>query len=546
MATNDNTRTGEIIEHYRLMSVLGTGSTSVVYLGQRLDNPQVTTAIKVLTFHATLGLGEQMAFRARFLREARAVSRLHHEHILPVLGYGEVDELTYMVLPLVASGTLAARLAQAQAAQTQLSLTHVADILNQLASALDYAHAQGIVHRDVKPSNVLVGDHAQLYLTDFGIARLVESGSNGLTIDQGGALTAAGQVLGTTYYMAPEQIRGEKVGPAADIYALGIVAFQLATGQLPYQGDTPLAVALQHLQENPATRPSLLRPDLPPSVEHAILRALAKRPADRFPSAGMFAQAFEQSLPTVHPATRQGPIAAPGDGASDSRTAWPLDEPGSLPPGRQSTDVTDTTAAGAQAAGATGGESADLGIERMARSARWYQPLVGTTLGSYRLDQLQAVSDIGALFRARGLADGAAYRVRVLSMPADLSAQARGALLARFQQTAHAVSELQHPYILPLVDYGSTPRWLYVVSPQVAGPTLGEQIAQTGSMTLRVVERYLGQLAAALEYAHDQGVLHTNLRVDCIYLSDTPTSARGSVLVAEFETRRMGELAREP
>src|SRR5262249_26346218 len=153
----------------------------------------------------------------------------------------------------------------------------------------------GIVHRDVKPSNVLIDDNGQLYLTDFGIARLFDSGANALTVERVAALTVTGQVLGTPYYMAPEQVKGEPVGPATDVYALGVLVYQMVTGQVPYQGDTPLAVALQHLQDDPCP-PSLLRQELPMAAESAILRAIAKQPSDRFASAGALAGAFDAGL----------------------------------------------------------------------------------------------------------------------------------------------------------------------------------------------------------------------------------------------------------
>ena len=284
-------RVGETVENYRLKSILGKGSTSIVYLGQPLDGAQQMAAIKVLTFHDAAASVDRATFRTRFLREARAVRKLRHDHILPVLSYGEVDDLTYMIMPLVTGGTLAARMT---AARAPLPLEEIAVYCRQLASALDYAHEQGIVHRDVKPSNVLLDEGGSLYLTDFGIARLYDVGANTITAGHIG-LTQTGQVLGTPYYMAPEQIRGEPVSPATDIYALGVVMYQLVTGQVPYQGDTPLAVALQHLQDDPCP-PSLLRSGLPPTAEAAILRAMAKQPADRFASAGALADALEQAV----------------------------------------------------------------------------------------------------------------------------------------------------------------------------------------------------------------------------------------------------------
>jgi serine/threonine protein kinase len=276
-----------------MTSILGTGSTCVVYLGRRAGDAQVSAAIKVLTYPTGLGVADRASIRLRFLREARAASKLEHPHILQVTGFGEVDDITYMIMPIVTGGTLAGHLEQMHA---PLPFAQIRAYLDQLAGALDYAHQRGIAHRDVKPSNVLMDEQGQVYLTDFGIARLFDEGIPGLTTDRLAVLTQTGQVLGTPYYMAPEQVTGDTVGPAADIYALGVMLYQMTTGQVPFHGDSLLAIAVQHVQEAPCP-PALLRPDLPPAAEVAIMRALAKRPSDRFASASALAQAFTLGLP---------------------------------------------------------------------------------------------------------------------------------------------------------------------------------------------------------------------------------------------------------
>jgi serine/threonine protein kinase len=295
MSTSGEERLGHLVEGFRLTSILGTGSTCVVYLGRHVGDPQVSAAIKVLTYPAGPGVADRATFRQRFLREARAASKLAHPHILQVTAFGEVDDLTYMIMPVVTGGTLAAHLERMHA---PLPFAQIRAYLDQLASALDYAHQRGIVHRDVKPSNVLMDEQGRLYLTDFGIALLFDAGIAGLTNDRLAALTRTGQVLGTPYYMAPEQITGDTVGPAADIYALGVMLYQMVTGQIPFRGESLLAVALQHVQEEPRP-PALLRLDLPPEAEAVIVRALAKRPGDRFTSAGALAQAFALGLPAA-------------------------------------------------------------------------------------------------------------------------------------------------------------------------------------------------------------------------------------------------------
>ena len=282
---------GRTIAGYRLLEMLGRGGMSLVFLAQRLDNPQDRVAMKILLPSNAVTAEEWLSFQARFHREAQAAYQMHHEHILPILGYGAADDIFYMLMPVITGGTLAQRLAGKQG---HMPLEEVAGYLNQLASAVDYAHQQGVIHRDIKPSNVLIDEQGKVYLVDFGIVHLFDKGP--YAVDEAPTrLTATGQLYGTPAYMAPERFKGEQAEPATDIYALGVMLYLLVTGQLPFKADSPLLVGMKHLNEM-AQSPRLLLPDLPEPAAAAILKALAKEPAGRFATAGALAATFNAGL----------------------------------------------------------------------------------------------------------------------------------------------------------------------------------------------------------------------------------------------------------
>jgi serine/threonine protein kinase len=495
MPLNADDRLGTTIENYRLLSVLGTGSTSVVYLGQRLDDPLGLVAVKILSYQAAGTLADDhAAFRQRFLREARAASKLRHENILPVLSFGDADDVTFMVMPVIVGGTLATRVADGRG---PLSLQEIVTYLKQFASALDAAHAYGLVHRDIKPSNILLDEHGHLYLTDFGIARLFDNGENTLTADNLATLTRTGQVLGTPYYMAPEQIRGEPVGPATDIYATGVVLYQLVTGQVPFHGDTPLAVALQHLQESP-TSPGLLRDELPEPIEGVIMRALAKDPSERFASAGELYEAFEGGLAEL------GSTEDLERTSSVWRFATSLSEHPSMPEVSALSSVEEDYAA-------------------------LYDQLVGAQLGGYHLDHLITCTERDAVFLARREGTAVPYRLRVLALPSELAEDELATYLNRFQEQVLALVDLQDPHILALYDFGSDEGIPYLVTSDVAGQSLAEALEPGTQCDLATIGAYLNQISEALGLAHQKGILHLGLTPDSIFVREG-----GDVVVADF------------
>jgi serine/threonine protein kinase len=288
---------GRILSGYRLVALLGSGGAGAVFLGERLDDASIQRAIKVLLPSDKLSATATAtaSFQARFLREAQAASQLRHAHILPILSYhAEASGLSYMELPLMSGGTLAGRIAAGP-----VPLDDVGDYLRQIASALDYAHRQGVIHRDVKAVNVLLDRDGVAYLADFGIARIFEHGAGAAAhdtpLDDDAPLTQTGQIIGTPACMAPEQFTGGAITPQLDIYALGVLAWQLVAGTLPFVAGDSLHLALHHLNTPPPSARAL-RPELPEPADAALRKALAKRPEDRFESAGAFATAFSDGL----------------------------------------------------------------------------------------------------------------------------------------------------------------------------------------------------------------------------------------------------------
>src|SRR3990170_4800109 len=219
-------------------------------------------------------------FKARFAREVEVLRSLSGGKIVPILGYGEQDAFTYIVMPFLAQGTLHDRLQNGG-----ISLSESAGILNDVCAALQLAHSRGIVHRDVKPSNILLDEAGGAYLSDFGFAYVSET-SHSLT----------GSVLiGTPAFMSPEQCRGEEVDPRSDLYSLGAVLYQATTGRLPYDAETPMAVVIKHISE-PLPRPRYLNPYLPDAIEAVVLHSMEKDLDRRYASIGEMNQAFQQAL----------------------------------------------------------------------------------------------------------------------------------------------------------------------------------------------------------------------------------------------------------
>lgn len=269
---------GTRVGGYEVIEQIGAGGMSEVYKAWD-GNLNRFVAIKVLSLH----LSQTDEFRTRFDIEAKAIALLEHAHIVPLYAYGEEAGVLYLVLRYMPTGSLADRIK----AEGPLPLDEAARLLDQLADALDYAHANGVLHRDFKTENVLLDANRDAFIADFGLAKLLTASAPRIT---------GNFVVGTPSFMSPEQAMGQAdIGPASDQYALGVVLYHMLVGALPFDAPTPLAVLQKHIREAPPA-PRQLRPEIPPLAERALLRALLKDPARRYPDCNSFADAFRRTV----------------------------------------------------------------------------------------------------------------------------------------------------------------------------------------------------------------------------------------------------------
>lgn len=288
---------GQKLGQYEIIALLGSGGMASVYRARQL-NIRREVAIKVIK----PDLIEREEFVKRFEREAETVATLSHPHIVKMFDYGHHADLVYLVMELLTGGSLAELIWKGP-----ISTPQVTQQIEQIGSALDYAHRRGIVHRDLKPQNVLLDEGGNVFLTDFGIAKLVKDSTR---------LTQTGATMGTPAYMAPEQWQGDILDARTDLYSLGIMLYEMLTGKLPFNADTPASMMYYHLQGTPASIRSI-RSDLPPGIEPVLLKALAKDRYQRFASAGELVVAFKAAL------SGQNPVIVPPlpvSSLSDERT----------------------------------------------------------------------------------------------------------------------------------------------------------------------------------------------------------------------------------
>ena len=324
---------GSTLGNYQIIEKVGAGGMGSVYKAYQPALGRYV-AIKVLP-PQTAG---DPSFAERFALEARAIGKLRHPNIVTAYDFSTNGDLAYLVSDFIDGGTLADQLG------APLPLEYALTILTPIGSALDYAHARGVVHRDIKPQNILLTHEGTPVLTDFGLAKIIGPGSG---------VTQAGALMGTAEYIAPECASGvESAGPAADQYAMAIVAYQMLVGQHPFPSENPLSALMAHVHK-PVPVPSAIGVPLPPNVEAALLRGLAKKPEERFARVGDFVRALSgvatssPSQPSI-PAAVQSPAAgaeAPIVAAAQAPQGASAPQPPSaprLPPAQPSLSVSTT------------------------------------------------------------------------------------------------------------------------------------------------------------------------------------------------------------
>src|SRR5574341_767141 len=268
---------GENVGPYRVVEQLGQGGMATVFKAYHTALERYV-AIKVM--HPAFK--EDPNFLARFKREAQVVARLEHPNVVPIYDYAEHNGAPYLVMKFVEGETLKARLARGP-----LNLAEAVKIIDAVGAGLDYAHKQGILHRDIKPSNVMLAADGNIYLADFGLARIAQAGESTLSSDS---------LLGTPQYMSPEQAKGVKeLDAGTDIHSLGVVIYELVVGRLPFSADTPFAITHDHIY-TPLPMPHDVNPNVPEAIERVLLKALAKERPDRYPDVAAMVAAFKGAV----------------------------------------------------------------------------------------------------------------------------------------------------------------------------------------------------------------------------------------------------------
>ncbi len=452
---------GKVFGDFRIERMVGRGNIGKVYRGTQVSLAR-PVAIKVLEN----GLFTLEELKTRFMREARFIAGLEHPNIIPIYAAGQEEAFYYYVMRLMNGRTLQEEIAGG------LSLAASLSCLADVAGALGYAHDRGLIHRDVKPANIMIADGTAM-LTDFGLARLVDSST----------ITSAERFLGTPLYFAPEQARRERATFKSDLYALGLILYEIAAGRPAFDPDSDYERLIHDIAHGVFERPSRARPVLPAKVEEILHRALRLDPAERYPSAhdmreDLLAAASNGAYrPSPRPARRR---AAPEPGFP----ALPPGEPASVP-----------------------------------RPARF---------GGYLLREVIGNGAAGIVYRAEETETGRSVAVKALPQSGALDRH----VVARFLREGTIGARLRHPNIVAIHEMGQVQGMHYFAMELVEGGSLKKRIEQ-GPLPVRAALEMVRDAARAAHYAHTRGVVHRDLKPANILVDPS-----GRVVLTDFGLAR--------
>jgi predicted Ser/Thr protein kinase len=296
---------GETVGPYRILEQLGQGGMATVY---KAYHPSLDRYVAIKALHPAFK--EDPNFLARFQREARVVAKLEHPNIVPVYDFAEHEGRPYLVMKFIEGETLKARLNRGP-----IDRAEVVRIVESVGAALTYAHRSGILHRDVKPSNVILANDTQIYLADFGLARIAAAGESTLSTDM---------LVGTPQYISPEQAKGNRdLDEGTDIYSFGVLLYEMVVGRVPFNADTPYSIIHDHIF-TPLPLPRKINPNVPEAVERVLLKALAKERPDRYADVAGLVEAFKAGMSV---STNISPVSVPEEVAAPTVIARPVDIP---------------------------------------------------------------------------------------------------------------------------------------------------------------------------------------------------------------------------
>ena len=455
-------RVGTRIGDYEIQQLIGRGGMSVVYLAEHIRLHR-KVALKLLSPE----MAEDDTFRRRFTSEWERLAQLDHPNIIPIFEAGEAGDLLFIAMRYVQTTDLKGLITH----EGRLEPERAVSIIAQIASALDAAHQQDLVHRDVKPHNILVAtgygaegeDH--VYLSDFGLTKHTQSRSG---------LTQTGHFMGTIDYVAPEQIAGKTVDGRTDEYALGCVLYECLTGRPPFQREEDTAILFAHLQEPPPLV-SELRPDLPPELDEVIATAMAKDPDQRYATCLDFARAARRAVRLG--STPGGGLSRPSDGAAVG------------------------------IAGSDGVLADSLAVTEPT-PALVPDPRLGSTIGRYHLKEVLGRGAMGVVYLGEHTVTGKQVALKLMSPHLFADPQA----MQRFLQEARAADVLEHPNIVPIFDADEVDGVPYIAMKRVQGESLADTIEREGALDPQRGLGLLGQVAAALDFAHERGIVHRDVK----------------------------------